>query len=91
MGGDMSPAQHLTVSGTMPMAIELAVEPGRELLIEVQEHGIDVLVEIRDHGERLLARADNPVRRTGTRYSRVVPPNSEPLRVYVTGKEHANV
>jgi CHAT domain-containing protein len=89
--GDLSPAQHLAVSGTTPMAIQLAVAPGRELLVEVEEHGIDVLVEIRDYSERLLARADNPVRRTGTRYARVVPPNSEPLRVYVTGKEHANV
>jgi len=87
----LSPAQHLAVSGTTPMAIQLAVAPGRELLVEVEEHGIDVLVEIRDYSERLLARADNPVRRTGTRYARVVPPNSEPLRVYVTGKEHANV
>jgi CHAT domain-containing protein len=89
--GDWSAAQHLTVSGTTPVTIQITAESGRELLVEVEEHGIDVLVEIHDHNGRLVARADNPVRRSGSRHATVMPPDSEPLRVDVTGKEHANV
>ncbi len=80
----------LKTLGTEPVAVELAVAPGRAYLIEVEERGNDALVEVRDAQDRAVTRADHPERRTGTRRTVVTSPDSGSLTVRVTGKEHAN-
>jgi CHAT domain-containing protein/tetratricopeptide (TPR) repeat protein len=84
--------ERLATAGTDAAQTPVELAPGRAWLIEVREQGNDAIVEVRDEADRLLARADHPERRTGTR--RVVIPAKEGLQslvVRVTGKEHAAV
>ncbi len=60
-----------------------------EYLIEVAESGNDSLVEIADSAGRVIASADHPERRTGTRRALVTATDGLPLSIRVTGKEHA--
>jgi CHAT domain-containing protein/tetratricopeptide (TPR) repeat protein len=80
----------LQTLGTEPAAADLAVVPGHAYLIEVEERDNDALVEILDSKNEVMARADHPERRSGTRRAVVTTPNSASLGVRVTGKEHAN-
>ena len=45
----------------------VAVTPGHSYLVELEERGDDTRLEILDAGKHVLARADDPERRTGTR------------------------
>lgn len=74
-----------------PSQAEIALPPGRTYLLEADEAGNDALFEVLDSSNRLIARADHPERRTGTRWAVVTSPVSGSLTVRVTGKEHANV
>jgi CHAT domain-containing protein len=76
-------------TGIEPVALELALAPGPAWLIEVEEQGNDALVEILDSKGGILARADHPERRTGTRRAVLTPPDPAPLTVRITGREHA--
>jgi len=76
--------------GTEPASVGLAVVPGHAYLIEVDERDNDALVEILDSKSEVMARADHPERRSGTRRAVVTAPDSASLGVRVTGKEHAN-
>jgi CHAT domain-containing protein len=80
----------LKTLGTEPAAADFAVVPGHAYLIEVEERDNDALVEILDSKNEVMARADHPERRSGTRRAVVTTPNSASLGVRVTGKEHAN-
>ena len=57
----------------------------------MDERGNDALVEVLDSRNQILARADHPERRTGTRRAVVTAPDSPWLLVRVMGKEHAGV
>ena len=81
----------LKTLGTQPVAAELALQPGHSYLIEVDEKGNDLLVEVLDSKNGVMARADHPERRTGTRRSIVTAPAGPVTVVRLTGKEHANV
>ena len=83
-------ARVLRTLGTEPSRAELALAPGHAYLIEVSEQGNDALVEILDSKSQLIARADHPETRSGTRRAVVTSPDSGALTVRVTGKEHAN-
>jgi CHAT domain-containing protein len=72
-----------------PAAAQLPVVPGHTYLIQVDERDNDALVEILDSRNRIIARADHPERRTGTRRTLVTARDSPSLLVRVTGKEHA--
>ena len=65
------------------------VVPGQIYLIQVAERDNDAFVEVLDARNRVIARADHPERRTGIRRAVLTAPDSPPLLVRVTGKEHA--
>ena len=79
----------LKTLGKQPSQAELALVPGHTWLLEVVEQGNDALVEVLGSKNLLVARADHPERRTGTRRAVVTSPDSGSLTVRVTGKEHA--
>jgi CHAT domain-containing protein/tetratricopeptide (TPR) repeat protein len=79
----------LRTLGTEPAAAHISVVPGHAYLVQVEEHDNDVLVEILDSANQIIARADHPERRTGTRRAVVTAPDSPALFVRMTGKEHA--
>src|SRR4029077_14391680 len=79
----------LQTLGTEPSQTEIPLPPGRAFLLEVEERGNDAVLEVLDPESHLIARADHPERRTGTRRAVVVSPDSGALTVRVTGKEHA--
>jgi CHAT domain-containing protein len=81
----------LSTVGTTPVEIPIALPPGHDWLIEVREHGNDALVEIQDSVGHVLAQADHPERRTGTRRIILSSSDSRALNVRVTGKEHEAV
>lgn len=81
-------AQLRTV-GTRPAELRIPLQPGHEWLIEAHERGNDALLEIRDSTGRMLAQADHPERRTGTRRAIVSTSSDLPSIVLrVSGKEH---
>ena len=80
----------LKTVGTAPVTASLVAVQGDTYLVEVAERGNDALVEVLGTGGSVIARADHPERRTGTRRSVVAAPGAE-LTVRVTGEEHANV
>jgi CHAT domain-containing protein len=82
---------HLATLGTKAATVTLPLAADHEWLIEARERGNDALVEIDDAADHLLARADHPERRTGTRRLMVAPGYAGPLTVRVTGKEHPAV
>ncbi|TLY74818.1 MAG: hypothetical protein E6K42_11250, partial [Gammaproteobacteria bacterium] len=67
LGAPALAAGPLQTAGTEPEAAHLAVMPGHTYLIEVDERDNDALVEILDSRNQVIARADHPERRTGTR------------------------
>lgn len=67
----------------------MTVAAGHTYLIEVTEQDNDALVEVLDSQGQLIARADHPERRTGTRRTVVSALDSGAVTVRVTGKEHA--
>jgi CHAT domain-containing protein len=77
--------------GTTPIDVELHVPEHEPLFIEAGERGIDVLVEASEPGSADITRADNPIRRTGTRRLVYGPGHGSTLRIHVTGKEHPAV
>jgi len=74
----------------LPAAAQLSVLPGRSYLIQVDERDNDALVEILDSRNQVIARADHPQRRTGTRRIVLTAWDSASLLVRVTGKEHVS-
>ena len=74
--------------GLDPVTVSLLLTAGKTWLLEVEEAGNDALVEVLDVTGAVVARADNPERRTGTRRALLVPSDSAPLTVRITGKEH---
>ena len=81
----------LRILGTEPAIVDFAVQPGHAYLIEVEERDDDALVEILDSKRQVIARADHPERRTGTRRAVVTAPATPSFFVQVTGKEHSGV
>jgi CHAT domain-containing protein/tetratricopeptide (TPR) repeat protein len=89
LGTPAGAARLLKTLGKEPSQVELRLAPGHSWLLEVNERGNDALVEVFDPNSRLIARADHPERRTGTRRAVVTPQDPGSLTVRVTGKEHA--
>ena len=83
--------QQLATLGTDPAQATVAVAPGHEWLIEAREQGNDAIVEVQDGAGHVLAQADHPERRTGTRRIIISPNDSQSLNLRVTGKEHQAV
>jgi CHAT domain-containing protein len=79
----------LRTLGREPAVARVSVTPGQIYLIQVAERDNDALVEVLDSRNQVIARADHPERRTGTRRAVVTSPDSPSLLVRVTGKEHA--
>ncbi|HXI67065.1 MAG TPA: tetratricopeptide repeat protein, partial [Steroidobacteraceae bacterium] len=79
----------LKTRGTEPAAVRVPVAPGHTYLIQVDERDNDALVEVLDSKNQVIARADHPERRTGTRRAALTAPDSPSVLVRVTGKEHA--
>ena len=86
--GDAVFEARLTTIGTAPAQAAVTLRGGHEWLVETREQGNDAVVEIRDEAGRVLARADHPERRSGTRRLIVSPEHAGSLMVRVTGKEH---
>ncbi|MBV8145972.1 MAG: hypothetical protein JO184_13290, partial [Gammaproteobacteria bacterium] len=80
----------LKTAGTQPVTGKLSVQASHTYLIEVDERDNDALIEVLDPTNHLLARADHPERRTGTRRA-IVTARTSSLVVRATGKEHAGV
>lgn len=72
-----------------PATAEVPVVPGHSYLIQVDERDNDLLAEVLDSRSQIIARADHPERRTGTRRILLTTSDSPSLLVRVTGKEHA--
>src|ERR1035438_5631761 len=83
--------QRLATLGTHPAQATVAVASGHEWLIEAREQGNDAIAEVQDGAGHVLAQADHPERRTGTRRIIISPSDSPSLTVRVTGKEHEAV
>jgi CHAT domain-containing protein/Tfp pilus assembly protein PilF len=84
--------ERLTTLGTTPAQVAIPVPAGHAWVIEVREQGNDVRVEVRDGAGHLLAQADHPERRTGTRRLIISPPSdADAISLRVTGKEHEAV
>jgi CHAT domain-containing protein/tetratricopeptide (TPR) repeat protein len=79
----------LKIVETATASVHFPVAPGRAYLIEVEESRKDALVETLDSKNQVIARADHPERRTGTRRTLVTVSGSSSLVVRVTGKERA--
>ena len=90
LGAPAVAAGPLRTLGTEPAMAGFAVVPGHAYLIEVGERDNDALVEILGSKNEVMARADHPERRSGTRRALVTAPDSASLGVRITGKEHAN-
>src|SRR5437762_5242677 len=90
LGAPAVAAGPLKTLGTEPATAGIALVPGHAYLIEVGERDNDALVEILDSKNEVMARADHPERRSGTRRAVVTAPDSASLGVRITGKEHAN-
>ena len=73
-----------------PAGAHLLVVPGHSYLVQVDERDNDAFVEVVDAKNQVIARADHPERRTGTRRAVVIAPDSPSLLVRVTGKEQAD-
>ncbi|HWZ62541.1 MAG TPA: CHAT domain-containing tetratricopeptide repeat protein [Steroidobacteraceae bacterium] len=69
--------------------MKLPVVLGHTYLIQVDERDNDTLVEILDSSNQIIARAEHPERRTGTRRILLTARDSASLLVRVTGTEHA--
>jgi CHAT domain-containing protein len=68
--------------------VRVPVAPGHTYLIQVDERDNDALVEVLDSKNQVIARADHPERRTGTRRAALTAADPS-LLVRVAGKEHA--
>lgn len=84
-------AQPLQTIGATPAETALALIPGRTYLVEIREQGNDAVGEILDSTDHVVARADHPERRTGTRRAIVTAPESASVVVRITGREEPNV
>ncbi|MBS0378642.1 MAG: CHAT domain-containing protein [Proteobacteria bacterium] len=69
------------------MSRPVSVLAGHAYLLEVHEHGNDALVELLDPEGRLLASADHPERRTGTRRIIATASRTQALTVRISGQE----
>ena len=82
-------APTLRTTGTTPVETPLALVSGRTYLIEIREQGNDAFAEILDATGRVVARADHPERRTGTRRAVVTALDSASVLVRITAKEES--
>lgn len=83
--------RQLVTRGTTPAQTPVTLTPGHEWLIEARERGNDAILEVQDSTGQLVAQADHPERRTGTRRIIFSPSDSRPLVLAVEGKEHQAV
>jgi CHAT domain-containing protein len=90
LGAPEQTAGPLKVLGVQPATADLTLTAGHSYLLEVEEHDNDALVEILDSRNEVLARADHPERRTGTRRLVITAPDSGFVTARITGQEHAN-
>jgi CHAT domain-containing protein/tetratricopeptide (TPR) repeat protein len=78
----------LKTRGREPALARFAVIPSHQYLVQLDERDNDALFEVASAGGQVVARADHPERRTGTRRA-VVTADSTVLLVRVLGKEHS--
>ena len=78
----------LAVHGRERVQQELRLPPAAEVLILAREFGIDVTLEVADGGGRVIAKSDNPIRRTGIqRVLLMTVPGAAVYVAAVTGKD----
>jgi CHAT domain-containing protein/tetratricopeptide (TPR) repeat protein len=80
----------LRTRGTEPAAAHVLLVPRHAYLVQVDERDNDALVEVLNSRNEVIARADHPERRTGTRRAVVTAPDPPSLLVRVTGKEQSD-
>ena len=80
----------LGTRGTQPATAHVLLVPRHAYLVQVDERDNDALVEVLNSRNQVIARADHPERRTGTRRAVVTAPDSPSLLVRVTGKEQSD-
>jgi CHAT domain-containing protein/tetratricopeptide (TPR) repeat protein len=90
VGAPAVAASPLRTRGTEPAAAHVLLVPRHAYLVEVDERDNDALVEVLNSSNQVIARADHPERRTGTRRALVMAPDSPLLVVRVTGKEQSD-
>ncbi len=91
LGTPVAAEVSLRTVGRKPSTAVVSVLAGHTYLIQVEEHGNDALIEVLDLASRIVARADHPERRSGTRRALVTATAAPSLSVRVTGKEHEGV
>ena len=87
LGAPALAAGPLKTLGSETATEHFPVVRGHEYLIQVDERDNDAFVEVLDSKNHIIARADHPERRTGTRRAVVTPPDAT-LIVRMTGEEH---
>ncbi len=90
LGASAFSAGPLRIVGQVPASLDLFLVPGHVYLFEVAESGTDAIAEILKAKSEVIARADNPERRTGTQRAVVTAPDSGFLTVRVRGKDQIN-
>ena len=81
----------LKTLGKEPAGAQVPAVSGHRYLVQVDERNNDAFVEILDPKSQVIARADHPERRTGTRRAIFTAAESSLFMVRVTGKERAGV
>ena len=81
---------HLTLRGTAPATQRLDIPAGR-YLVEVALRDNDAIVEVIGPEGRVIAVADHPERRTGTRRALLEVGSDTPVDLRVTGEDHGRI
>ncbi len=81
----------LKTVGKEATTTQVAAVPGHTYLVQVDERGNDAWVEVLDSQGLVIARADHPERRTGTRRAVITASVAVPLLLRVTGKERTGL
>ncbi|MBS0374552.1 MAG: CHAT domain-containing protein [Proteobacteria bacterium] len=76
-----------TVTSRAPATFDLPIPAGRDALVEVTERGLDMHAEVLAPDGRVLARADNPVERSGTLRVAIGAHAGHGLAIRVSSKE----
>ncbi len=84
LGAPVSQSGPLPIIGAQPVNRAVSVVAGHSYLLEIREHGSDALAELLDTEGRLLASADHPERRTGTRRMIVTVARAQSLTVRIS-------
>lgn len=89
LGQPEATAGPLKLEPKAPVTAELALTAGHSWLVEIGEKGNDAAVEILDPKGQVLARTDNPEKRTATQRAVFVPQDPH-IAVHLDGQEESS-